>query len=98
MPEIIHALLTSDSFQKFCDLAPKPWNSSLGSFSQQRLEFAEEQLNWIEVRRKMGHYPWRRYDFTISGPPRIGFNLSMVPPTDLDSLSLAELKRWAVRL
>jgi len=22
----------------------------------------------------------------------------MVPPTDLDSLSLAELKRWAVRL
>jgi len=52
MPEIIRALPGRDSFWKFCDLAPKARNSSISSsFAQERLEFAKEQLNWIEIWR-----------------------------------------------
>jgi hypothetical protein len=45
------AFLGCEGVEKACDSVPQAVDGSLGSFSQQRLDFGEELLDRIEVRR-----------------------------------------------
>ena len=50
MPEKVHTFLLGNGFEEQADSAPKSRNGALGCPSQERLDFAEDLLNRIEVR------------------------------------------------